>query len=283
MEKNALLAERLNASQWPASAPRTTAWLGDPIAIKEPTAAYFRRQSGANLVVVGQQEEAGVGMLASALLSLAAQHKPGAAQFYLLDFTPVDAPFADFFSRLSQGLPHAVKYGRRRQLPDFIAAIAAEVDRRLQADESDLSAAPVIYLLISGLQRARDLRSDDEPGFSFSLPGEEQTPPSPAKQFPTILREGPEVGVHTLTWCDTYTNLTRVLDRRSLREFEMRVVSQMSAEDSSNLIDSPAAGKLGLHRALYYSAEEGRLEKFRPYGLPSDQWLDHTLSLLKER
>ena len=54
----------------------------------------------------------------------------------------------------------------------------------------------------------------------------------------------------------------------------MRVVFQMSVADSSNLIDNPPAGKLGMHRALFSSEEDGRLEKFRPYGLPSEEWLE---------
>ena len=67
-------------------------------------------------------------------------------------------------------------------------------------------------------------------------------------------------------WCDTLNNLQRSLDRQALREFEMRVLFQMSAADSSNLIDSPLASKLGLFRAFFYSEDQGRLEKFRPYG-----------------
>jgi hypothetical protein len=43
--------------------------------------------------------------------------------------------------------------------------------------------------------------------------------------------------------------------------------------DSSNLIDNPLASRLGLHRALFASEDEGRLEKFRPYGLPAGEWL----------
>lgn len=84
-------------------------------------------------------------------------------------------------------------------------------------------------------------------------------------------------------WCDTYTNLGRTLDRRALREFAMRVVFQMSAEDSANLIDTPAASKLGTYRALFYSEEEGRLEKFRPYALPSEQWLRWAIEQLPSR
>ena len=51
----------------------------------------------------------------------------------------------------------------------------------------------------------------------------------------------------------------------------------MSANDSSTLIDSPVPpASSGPNRALYFSEEEGRLEKFRPYGLPTDDWLDAT-------
>ena len=53
----------------------------------------------------------------------------------------------------------------------------------------------------------------------------------------------------------------------------MRVLFQMSPNDSGHLLDSPAASKLGPHRALFPSEEQNRLEKFRPYGIPSRDWL----------
>jgi len=40
------------------------------------------------------------------------------------------------------------------------------------------------------------------------------------------------------------------------------------------LIDSPLASKLGVHRALFCSEEQGKIEKFRPYGLPPEEWID---------
>ena len=48
----------------------------------------------------------------------------------------------------------------------------------------------------------------------------------------------------------------------------------MSANDSSNLIDSPAANKLGFNRALIYSEEQGVMEKFRPYAPPPAEWIN---------
>ncbi|HVX30004.1 MAG TPA: hypothetical protein VHA53_05950, partial [Nitrolancea sp.] len=73
-------------------------------------------------------------------------------------------------------------------------------------------------------------------------------------------------------WCDTMTNLARSLDRRTLREFGLRVAFQMSAEDSVTLIDSAAASKLGPHRALFADEDAGLLEKFRPYARPPLRW-----------
>ncbi len=247
---------------------RTLAYLGDPIAIREPVAAPFRHQSGSNLLIVGQNDEAALGMASVAITSLAAQHAPDAAQFFALDFGAADATYADLLPDLLRGLPHVTRHGRRRELPGIIADLAAEVNRRLNGEATG---SPSLYLVIYGLQRARDLRQDDNMGFSsFS---DEPAAPNPAQQFATILREGPDVDVHTVVWCDTLTNLNRNLDRRSLREFAMRVVFQMSAEDSANLVDTPAASKLGPHRALFYNEDEGHLEKFRPYGVPSAQWL----------
>src|SRR5439155_21457123 len=64
-----------------SSPPR--AYLGDPVAIKDPTAVTFRRQAGANVLIVGQQEELAMALLASSIVSLAAQAP--AARFVVLD------------------------------------------------------------------------------------------------------------------------------------------------------------------------------------------------------
>jgi hypothetical protein len=55
------------------------------------------------------------------------------------------------------------------------------------------------------------------------------------------------------------------MDEVTLQEFEMRVVLQMSQQDSLRLIESPAASNLGTSRALFYHEERGTAEKFRPY------------------
>ncbi|MCL4192403.1 MAG: hypothetical protein KJZ87_11785, partial [Thermoguttaceae bacterium] len=58
---------------------------------------------------------------------------------------------------------------------------------------------------------------------------------------------------------------------------------QMNATDSSNLMDSPAAGQLGVHRAIFYDEGDGSAEKFRPYGPPSDEFLARVGAQLQAR
>jgi len=99
-----------------------------------------------------------------------------------------------------------------------------------------------------------------------------ETGPDPAAQFTELITEGAGHGIHILASFDTMNNVNRFLNRKVLSEFEMRVAFQMSANDSASLIDSPQAGTLGLHRALFYNEREGTIETFRPYAMPSAEW-----------
>ena len=280
--KNDGLGQLLQAPSWPEMPRFARAWLGEAIAIKDPTDATFRPQGGSNLLIIGQQDEAALGMLTTALIGLAAQYPPDGARFYLFDGSPVDSPNAGVLGRVGETIPHSSRSVGWRDLPGVMTEIAEEVERR-QADSG--SEGPALYLLIYDLQRFRDLRkSDDDFGGGFGSFGSGEAPkPTPPKQFASVLREGPPVNVYTMAWCDSLNNVNRTLDRQALREFEMRVLFQMGATDSSNLIDSPAANRLGENRALYYSEEQGLLEKFRPYGVPTPDWLARVRDLMNDK
>jgi hypothetical protein len=216
-----------------------------------------------------------------AIVSVAAQHPraglngdgPDAAalRVFVLDGTPDGASLDGVLDHLSDALPQPTRVAGWRDTAEIIGTIAEEVSRR-QADRID--DAPTILLAIHDISRLRDLRkSDDDFGFGgYSSRGEGESKPAPSKQFAEILKDGPGVGVHVIAWCDSLNNLNRTLDRATLREFEMRVLFQMSPNDSSALIDSPAAGRLGGNRGLFVSEEEGRIEKFRPFGIPPEAW-----------
>ncbi|HUG71524.1 MAG TPA: FtsK/SpoIIIE domain-containing protein, partial [Pirellulaceae bacterium] len=269
--ENGPLREVLTQEQV-ATTSGATAWLGSAVAIKDPTSVLFRRQSGNNVLLVGQQDETLAGIMGNALVSLAATIRPlansGAENFYVFDGARSDSVEARFWPRVADELSIGVKLVDAKGVGEAMTAIASELQRRMAS--GDETASP-IFLFIHNLSRFRDLRrADDDFGFSSM---EDNKPPTPNKQFVEILREGPAVGIHTLVWCDTFNNVNRWLDRQTLRDLDYRVLCQMSATDSSNLMDSPAASRLGTHRALLFSEEQGTYEKFRPYAPPSSEWL----------
>jgi hypothetical protein len=269
ISKNHKLRQMLESGVASTDGP-PTAWLGDALAINDITAAAFRRQNGSNLLIVGQQEEPSLGMLATAVIGLGARGASECDQ--RPQFTVVDGRqpegVSGLLARLPEIVPCPVRLAGWREVTPLVAEFAAEVERRQKHPEVE---APAWFLVLFGLQRLRDLRRVED---DFSYMPKADAAANPAQQLATLLREGPSLGVHALMWCDTTNNLQRALDRQTLREISLRVVLQMGVADSSNLIDSPAASKLGMHRALFFSEEEGKLEKFRPYGIPPDEWLD---------
>src|SRR5205807_5863315 len=147
--------------------------------------------------------------------------------------------------------------------------LANEVKQR--ADDSQSEAAPPAFLIIHGLQKFTRLRYEED--FSFSA-ADADAPVNPAVLLNNLICEGARLGFHVIATCDSYNNVTRFLSRKALSEFEMRVLFQMNANDSASLIDSPKAGSLGLHRALFFNSQEGHLETFRPYALPPTEWIE---------
>jgi len=239
------------------------AWLGAPNSIKGPTEVLFRAQSGSNLLVVGQRDEAVETMLGLSLTALAAQYSAGAAKLILID---AGVP-GDLLDRLSPE-------GLLRVANSDVAAVMNDLSEQLKTRSTgeSLDAQP-IFVFIHDLQKFKKLRQEDDFDFGGGSDG-----PSPSAQLNTLLVEGPSHGIHFIVTIDTYNNVSRFLSRKALSEFEMRVVFQMSANDSSSLIDSPQASGLGLHRALFYNERDGSLETFRPYAVPEDEWIKRAVA-----
>jgi DNA segregation ATPase FtsK/SpoIIIE-like protein len=276
VSKNLRMTEIIRAKAWPKQSLAPVAWLGDPVAIKDPTAIVFRRQSGANVLIVGQQDESAMAIMAESIISLAGQLAPKDAKFFVIDGSAADSPLAHVLPAVKSSLPHDITLVEYRAVEKTIDEIAQELARRQASDETH---PPAIFLFIYGIQRYRSLRKQED-SFSFSSSDEEQKPKTD-KQLMDLLREGPPLGIHVIAWADTPATVDRTFDRGSMREFDNRVLFQMSAADSSNLIDSPAANKLGFFRALAYSEEQGVMEKFRPYALPSTARVERVHEALK--
>ncbi|TWU23729.1 FtsK-like domain-containing protein [Bythopirellula polymerisocia] len=247
-----------------------TTWLGSAVRIEPPTQMTFRRQGGNHLLIVGQDEPLALGILSTAVATLASQFIKGNPHITILNGMRSESPDQGAWQKVADAIPGRVSVCSLRETPQVISRLADELSRR-NAD-LDQEYQPQ-FVVIYDLAQFRDLRVTEKE-FSFSVGStNDDKPRATDDQFREILREGPAVGIHFLVWCDSQNSLTRALDRIAMREVDYRVALQMSPVDSTSLIDSPAAGRLGEHRAIFYRDDLGTSTKFRPYGRPSAEWL----------
>jgi hypothetical protein len=124
---------------------------------------------------------------------------------------------------------------------------------------------PAIYVVILNLSRFRELRRSED----FSFGGSDGDAMKPDAVLAKLLADGPPLGIHICIWADSATSLSRWLSRASLRDIEIRILSQMSAADSNQLIDSNSANRLDKFIMLVHDDIDGKSIKFRPFMLES--------------
>jgi len=242
-------------------------WLGEPMGIGAPVEALLRRQDGANLMVLASDPEVGQGLLLSSIVSSLLVHGDNVGVL-ALDFMPPEAGFTEAAHALANG-PWTLQVARRRSLVKVVDLIHRVVQDRLATD--DLRGKPVLFVL-NGLARARD--------FEVTVAGDAVVDDlDMLHTIETILRDGPEVGVHTITWVDSLASLNRRLPKSSIREFALRVAGPMAKEESLSFIDSERAAELAPNEALFADEDLGRLHKLRPYAVPGIDWLHRLADL----
>jgi hypothetical protein len=217
-------------------------------------------------------------MLGLSLLALAAQYPSGTAKFILFHGNNPGSPEAAYFEAILRCIKQEVIVANNHDVPRVMDDLAKELQAR-QSGAENAQSAPAIFVFVHGLQKFKKLRSEDD--FSFSMSDSDSS--NPGAQFGDLIAEGASHGMHLIVAVDTFNNINRFMSRKALSEFEMRVIFQMSANDSASLIDSPKAGNLGLHRALFYNEQEGHLETFRPYATPDSDWLNRAEKAMKDR
>jgi len=233
-----------------------TVLLGQPVSIDDACAVQFRRQSGSHLLIVGMNAESAESIFRSVIYSLV-KNPVRRGRVIMVDLA-LRADEPERFGASAEWLGEDLEIVSPRQLVSLLAGWRERMEEPRQEE---------VYLAFFGLHRARDIQPhDDFGGLSMSF-SDEPAPATPGQQLGDLLREGPEHGIHVLAWCDSAPNLTRRVSAPTVREFEMRVLFQMSLQDSLALTDSPAASRLGLGRAVFTSDELGRQETFKPYAV----------------
>ncbi len=97
------------------------------------------------------------------------------------------------------------------------------------------------------------------------------------------MRDGPEVGVHAFLWFDTVKSIGRRLPSRALQEVSWRLAGRMSADDSSSLLGSEAAGSLRDQQLLAVNEDRGVSLRCTAIDMPPAGWRRDLLAVTDNR
>ena len=226
-----------------------------------PVELDLRRRDGENVLALTPDAAQGQGLLLAAVTS-AVFAQGGHLATMALDFMPMEDGFTESMHVLGAG-PWTIQPARRRSMAQVLDVIARIVRDRTDADDAR---AKTVLLVLNGLGRARELTLD-----AGGAPEAEAA--HLYEQLEVIVRHGPEVGVHTLAWCDSLERLERRLPPRLLDGFARRIAGPASAEDGVVFADTETTATLSANQAVLVDVDQGRLETFAPYAAPPRDWL----------
>ena len=243
--------------------------LGEPFSMEETDDVVLTRRAGSNVLIIGVTESEGPPRdrdLAAqgAMHSFLACGVRHGMKVSCIDFL---GPEQDPGTELSvEDVCRAigVSYHRARQAAKVLDDAAAEVRRRQDAEDYHSAGE---LLILHGLQRATDLAPWDP----YSGDEDPDSTPNPARGLITLLRDGPDVGVHTVVSVDTLALLDRRMGRELLAEFELRLaVSAATAADVATLTDSYKERPPGPRQLLICDHARGTTRRVRSYS-PLDE------------
>jgi energy-coupling factor transporter ATP-binding protein EcfA2 len=237
--------------------------LGDSVSIDPPIIKTVNRAAGRNIMVVGGEEATAASIFAGAIEGFLIRSdamnsgSDSAKVFFLNGIRSEEPAMTKVISRLKSNPQTEII--NARDLEPFVLRLKDDLANRI-ANPDQFHATHLIC--VGNLSRFRELRRSEE--YSF---GDDGGATKLDAIFADLLRDGPAVGLHVLLWADSASTLSRWLSRQSMRDIELRIVMQMSSNDSNQLIDSNAANRLEPYVALIQDDLDGKPIKFRPFDI----------------
>ncbi|MBI1396981.1 MAG: hypothetical protein GC151_13470 [Betaproteobacteria bacterium] len=234
----------LGRTDWRAGDHPVPLLLGREYAVHGEACSVLRRLPNQNLLVLGGSAAGRLGMLAGIMATVTAIAPEHLASIRVLDLSG-DPSVAEVLARA--GARASVCQDRTEALSMLDPASATEAD----------------LLVLIEPDRVPDLMRPSDPL--------ERSPGVEALE--KRLREGPLAGLHTVLVCTGLPALTRVLGRRAANTFAWRAITQVSQEDSQDLLGNRMGSQLrqegmgGPEPALLADMDGNRFTRFMPYGL----------------
>lgn len=251
-----------NQSEWYPIERPAILWLGKELNIHGQAHFVFRRRDHEHLLLVGDSNEARLGMFTLAVAQLALNYKPDDYKVYAIDRAIPGSPWHGVLDRAILGMKSAGTIASSgSDIATQIAEIREILEQRRKLDEDDILTEKAIFWVINSAQRFKQIHKPESANTECN---------ETYQLLIDVLEHGAELGIHLMMSFDTVRALQKVFSRKEMDEFRHRIALQMSEEDSFSLIKSRAAAKLQDDGpkpvfALYLDQMQNRCVPFKPY------------------
>lgn len=254
-------------------------WLGERIKIGLPVSIRFSPGQN-NLIIISNDDEQINKILIYSIMSIVRQVrlKEGCKEplITLLDYNFNLTADSDAFNVLVEGNSDLIETADSALPKHLITNLYNEFVRR--RDNNELKSMPK-YLIINGMQRARDLltKSDRSSSISFSIGlDEKEKELGVSEMFEVLAKDGGDYGVFLICTTDTYRNYNRVIDKIGywLKDcMNLRIAFNMNDDDGDRFVQDRSTETLNENTAIFYDDVIGSRSKFRIYKEPSKEWI----------
>lgn len=274
----------LNDNEWYPIEHPSVFWLGKEMNIHGQAKVILRRRSHEHVLIVGDSNEARLGMLGYLLAQMPINADAGQYQAHIIEGGIKGSPWYGVMASVNdialQG--SATVSDKFKDFEPQLESIMAELEKRRGMDEEEMLSEPSIYIVINDAQRIKEIAKQDNT-YGMKVHGADS-----GAHMAALLEYGSEYGIHLILSFDNVRSLTKAFDRNELENFRHKIALQMSEEDSFRLLKTRDAAKLQADGkkpiyALHIDQMQNRPTKFKPYCYTQASQLQQSLEHLVQQ
>ncbi|GHA33199.1 FtsK/SpoIIIE domain-containing protein [Photobacterium aphoticum] len=271
----------LGEKEWyPIESP-SVFWMGQELNIHGHARTILRRRPHEHLLIVGDSNEARLGMLGYFVAQLPLNFRNESMHAVVYDRSVKGSPWYGVMAASAMPNSNVEIIEKGSEFDEALDQLIVEFERRRQLDEDDVADQPSLFVVLNEVQRATELQMQAG-RFGVSEPS------AATAKLVTLLESGSELGIHVILAVDSMRALQKVLGRNDIESFRHKVALQMSEDDSFALLKMRHAAQLQLEgkepiNALYIDQMQSRPLHFKPYCYRDMDKYQSDIAVLNER